>query len=333
MKRHLAAAILTLAAVPAAADFRFTPTQLQLFLPAPAWSVTLPREDWFLAQDRVKPGDVAAYAVASSPARGVNLSVLIQRSNDCETAPGCRALWKKNAAEGLAKATAMREYDRNGFSVIEFQLDKPEGADVVQLNVWGHAYRDGHWIDVHLSKVGKTRPDSRDLVSVLDAIAIAPKVLDGQQRVYPVPGYKSYAFDVPPTWRDAMGGDQLPTINFKPTKGEGFEVLVTLIPPKTPGAPAPTREEVQGHVKRAIEGALTSSVEKKIEPREVKGKDTWGYAFGATDRAPGDGFKFMRQGFVVTGNQMLFYTVLFRPGEERNADAAAQMALSARPAP
>ena len=333
MKRFLVATILALAALPAAADFRISPTQLQVFLPAPTWSVTLPRDDWFIAQDRVKPDGLGAYALASSPSRSVNLSVLLQRSGECDTPAGCRALWKKQAAEGLAKATAMREYDRNGFSVVEFQLDKPEGVDVVQLNVWGHAYRDGHWIDVHLSKVGKTRPDSRDLVSVLDAITIAPKALEGQQRIYVVPGSKGYAFDVPPAWRDALGGDKLPTINLKPAAGDGFAILVTLIPPKTPDAPAPTREEVRGHVKRAIEGVLESSVEKKIEPREVKGKDAWGYAFGATDRAPGDGFKFMRQGFVVTGNQMLFYTVLFRPGEERNADAATQMAFSARPAP
>jgi len=325
MKKHLAALLLALAATPAAADFRYSATRLQLYLPAPAWSVSLPREDWFIAQQRLKPDDSGVYFLGSSAARGVNISVIVQQSAECDSGPACRARWKSNAAEGLAKATGVRESERNGFSVIEFQLDKPEGVDVVQANAWGHAYKDGHWIDVHLSKVGRTRPDPKELLAVLDTITIAPKVLDGT-RIYVVPGSKAYAFDVPAAWRDSMGGDKLPTVIFKPATGKGFEALMTLIPPRTPDAPMPTREEALAHAQRAAASVLETAVEKKIEPREVKGKQAWGYTFDATDRAPGEGFKFMRQGFVVTGNQMLFFTVLYGPGEERSAEAATQMA-------
>lgn len=330
--RTLIALLLAVAAFPANADFRYSTTKLQLYLPATTWAVTLPREDWFVAQERVKPDGSGMYFVASSPARGVHLSVIVQGSTECNSGPTCRAKWKENAAAGLAKATGIRESERNGFSVIEFQLDKPEGVDVVQANAWGHAYRDGQWIDVHLSKVGKTRPDPKELLAVLDTIAIAPKALDAT-RIYVVPGSKSYAFDVPVAWRDAVGGDKLPTVSFKPASGNGFEILMTLIPPRAPDAPPPPREEALGHAKRAVASILETSVEKKIEPREVKGKSAWGYAFDATDREPGEGYKFMRQAFIVTGNQMLFVTVLYRPGSERDAEVATQMALSARSVP
>ena len=329
MRRVPALLLALAAALPVAADFRYSAAKVQFYLPGPAWSLALPREDWFIAQERVKADGSGVYYVASSPARGVHLSVVLTRTEDCTSGATCREFWKRNIGDALAKVSEISEYDRNGFSVVEFTLDKPQGLDVVQVNAWGHAYRDGHWVDVHLSRVGKTRPDPKELQAVLDTILVGAKALDGP-RHYVVPGSRNYVMDVPQDWRDAMGAGELPTVTFKPPRGDGFEVVVSMIPPRKPDSPVPSREEALGHVKHAITKILETSVEKQIEPREMKGKAAWGYVFGATDREPGTGYKYMRQGFVVTGNQMLFVTVLFRAGEERNAERALEMALSVR---
>src|SRR5689334_11454449 len=89
---RLLALLALLAALPALAEFRYSETSLQLFFPGASWSLTLPREDWRVAQEqRNAEGSALYYFVASD--RGLQFSVYIDRTTECTSADSCRKLW------------------------------------------------------------------------------------------------------------------------------------------------------------------------------------------------------------------------------------------------
>lgn len=66
----------------------------------------------------------------------------------------------------------VRQYVRNGFHVVEFHLDGIAGVPIKQLNVSAHMYRDGYWVDIRITKVGRELPDSAPLTAFLDSISV-----------------------------------------------------------------------------------------------------------------------------------------------------------------
>jgi hypothetical protein len=206
-------------------------------------------------------------------------------------------------------------------------------APVVQANVSAHAYRDGRWIEVRVSKVGEKRPDPQALLAVIDSLAIQPKSLDGP-RQYAAGNGRYLAMDVPAAWKDPLVRGSVGTVELAPPAGDAFKVMMTVMPPKQPDAAAPARSELLEAMTRAANAAKAQAVEATIEPRELRGRSAWGYRFNATDRNPPAGeYRHMAQGVLAVGNVQVMFTILSHDGEEKSVATALDALAGLRLAP
>lgn len=331
--RTLLVALLVLAAVPAAADMRINGAGLQLYVPGVAWAVRLPRGDWQVLEEKRKPDGTGAYYFVASPSKEVQFSVYIDATGDCSSGPTCREQWKRNAGRAFENALGPSELERNGFSVLQFHLDRPMNAPVVQANLSAHAYRDGRWIDMRVTKVGEKRPAPAVLLAVVDSVSIQSKSLDGP-RQYAAGSGKYLAMDVPAAWKDQLVRGSVGTVELAPAAGDAFKVMMTVTPPKQADAAAITREQLLEIAKRAASDAKAQAVEATIEPRELRGRSALGYRINATDKNPAPGeYRHMAQGVLAVGNVQVMFTILSRDGEEKSVAAALDALASLRFAP
>lgn len=327
------AVLLLLAALPAQAEFRINASGLQLYVPQLPWALAMPREDWQILEEKRNRDGTSVYYFIASPTKGLQFSVYLDRSAECGTGPTCRELWKKNSGKAFADAREPSELERNGFSVLQFHLDKPMGTPVVQANASAHMYRDGYWIDVRISRVGPTKPEAESLLKVLDAMAIRPKSLEGP-RQYPAGRGRYIAMDIPAEWRDSPARGTPGTVEMAPPTGDGFKVMMSVIPAKDADSAPPTRESLLEMAKRAVESVQAQSVEPNIEPREFRGRSAWGYRFSGTDRNPAPGeYRYMTQGVMAISNLTVTFTILSRDGEEKSVTRAMDAMAGARMAP
>jgi hypothetical protein len=323
MNRLLALAAL-LAAPPAHAEFRYTESSLQLFFPGASSSFTLPREDWRVAQEqRNAEGSALYYFVAND--RGLQFSVYIDRTTECNSSDSCRQLWRSKPHPSMQGAKTLQEGERNGFSFIVYQGDARVGERTVPMtNVSAHAYRDGHWVDFRASASGATAPDPAPLLALVDKITFAAPLTGGARR-YPA-GARLVELDVPPEWTEEPGPGRTQTIRFARRGSKDFMVLVSfVVPPEGKAAPG-TPDRSQANVRRAADAARERAVEKSIDVVALKGGVAQGYYFKATDRAPQKGgFRHIVQGELRAEQVAVTFTILSNDGQEQEVQRALEV--------
>jgi hypothetical protein len=173
MKKTFLAAFLLLAsgfAPQAGADVRDTPSERIFSLPAGAPALVIKRGDWTISREQRRPGDTAVYYLISSDSSRLTLSVYIDKSTACQSADACLKMALQNKSYAAAKDE--KPVEAGPFKAVAFYIDEPGGAPVKQANIMAEAYVDGHWFDVHISKVGKERPDLAPLVELLQGLTI-----------------------------------------------------------------------------------------------------------------------------------------------------------------
>src|SRR6187431_1316450 len=158
--KHLASALAALAVLPATADFRYSPTHVQLYAPDAAWALAVPREDWKLVQEERRPDGQAFYYMAGSD-RGLQFSVYIDKTAECDSGPSCRKMYQASGHPSLQGAKVLQEAERNGFSILVYQTPAVRvGERMLGItNVSAHAYREGRWVDFRVSSAAATPPD------------------------------------------------------------------------------------------------------------------------------------------------------------------------------
>lgn len=174
MRAHSAVLVLALAAGGAQADVSESAAQLEFFAPGTAWRVTLPRQDWELLQEKRRPDGTGFYYFAASRAQGLQFSIYLDKTGKCSSGETCRAAFWRNGKPGpmYGDPQSARQYERNGFHVVEFYLDGVGGTPIKQSNVSAHMYRDGYWIDLRVTKVGREVPDLAPLGAFLDSVRV-----------------------------------------------------------------------------------------------------------------------------------------------------------------
>jgi hypothetical protein len=92
----------------------------------------------------------------------------------------------------------------------------------------------------------------------------------------------------------------------------------------TPLPGAKSDDAVRQEVKAAADRVGPDSAEKTLTLLQLRGAETRGYYFKATDPAPKPGeYKFMYQGVIAVGPSLFVtFTVLYNGGAEKDADAA-----------
>ena len=136
------------------------------------WKLKLPASDWKVVQEKQKKGGSGFYYFLTSEKRSLNFSVFLDKTDKCSSPTECRELFWKNPGPKYKNPMGVIKKTVNEFSVIQFYIDKPMGLPVVQSNISAHSYRDGFWIDIHISKVDKQYPDHHSMNDVLESVKL-----------------------------------------------------------------------------------------------------------------------------------------------------------------
>lgn len=164
-KYALLSAVLLGAANVGHAELRETASERRFSLTTDGPAVTMPSADWVLKSERQKPdGQTIYYRLINDKAQLV-LSLYIDKTETCSSAPSCTDSALRNPA--YKAATDQRRFDVGPFDVATFYLDQPRGLPLVQANLVASAYKSGHWIDVHITRVSAEKPEMNDLVELL----------------------------------------------------------------------------------------------------------------------------------------------------------------------
>jgi hypothetical protein len=162
-----------LCVAPACADVHVTGHGLQIFAPGHAWRLMLPGDDWKIEQGKIRAQSSGFYYLASSGRRDLHVSIFVVKTDHCSSGDTCRALFWSNPGPFYKNPKDVHQYDEHGFSVVRFRLDDIGGVPVRQANLSAHAYVDGYWIDVRISKAAEDRvPDINPLAAFFDSVSI-----------------------------------------------------------------------------------------------------------------------------------------------------------------
>ena len=151
---------------------------------------------------------------------------------------------------------------------------------------------------------------------------------------YPIPEHGTLELNVLTSWRGDIHKPQEnlpPTIIFGPTKGNDFQVLITVLWDNVGEPDFNSPEKVRALVEIDGKNILPKAVETKIVLREIRGPNNTGYFFSLTDKAhkPGE-FRYMTRGGMTVGNLFLNVTILHRVKESESVKEALFMLREAR---
>jgi len=153
------------------------------------------------------------------------------------------------------------------------------------------------------------------------------------EKKYALPEHGYFQMDVPAGWSDQLreaGSSLPPTLAFRPSRGQPFEVMVTPLWREGPDAPAFTKDWIRNQVWGAVDQVKGQSLEQNISIVEFAGASGPGYYFTATDRAPKAGeYKYLLQGMVKVSELVVTFTILTNAGQEPIAHQALSMIKSA----
>jgi TPR repeat protein len=174
----LAAAIMPLFAV-AHADVRMDTETTAVSAPYTPWELRFPGKGWVLFAKQVKQNGLQYYYSFGNLKKGLNVSFFIEPAYKCDTSEACRTLFWKDPGPMAKDAGAVRFFDANRFSVVEFVANVPD--DIVPgmkaktpLHHWSaHFVNDGIWMDMHISS--PATKDFKDFKAFVGTVVVSQK--------------------------------------------------------------------------------------------------------------------------------------------------------------
>ena len=156
----------------ALADINLKSDTVSIYIPSLELNIKFPSSDWNLVQEKRKPDGGGYYYHLTSESASLNFSVFLDRTNKCSTPDKCRDMFWENPGPKYKGAAGVEKLHINGLSVIRFYIDKPMGYPVIQSNVSAHSYKNGFWIDLHLSNINPEAPDYTAINKFIEEVRI-----------------------------------------------------------------------------------------------------------------------------------------------------------------
>jgi hypothetical protein len=170
---------LLLPALPALADLSEADGWISIFARAVGWVVRFRAQGYTLRLQRDRQDGRGHYYMFTNATSGLTVSFYIKPADKCATAEACRETYWTTRHPSMANAQGVRRFERNGFALLEFQVEYQlpslQGQTVTQGHVSGHLVRDGYWVDMHLSMMPYTPGDRQTFLDFVDAFQVAPK--------------------------------------------------------------------------------------------------------------------------------------------------------------
>lgn len=149
--------------------------RIEFTLPQAPWTLTMPADDFQMAQKQMKQGGVGAYFLLIDETRGVNLSMYIEPVKDCQDSRSCRDMvWKLGNPAWVNPQNVVRS-ELGDVSFLEFLIPSFQGRPVRQQNMYAEFVVDGFWVDLHLSKADYKAEDHRLFERIIKSIKFEQK--------------------------------------------------------------------------------------------------------------------------------------------------------------
>ncbi|XHS78725.1 hypothetical protein ACFJGW_01795 [Burkholderiaceae bacterium UC74_6] len=164
---HYTSALLAMLAT---AKLSSTPAVLMLAPKNGSHTLVLPRGDWEVTQQNHRDDGTSAYFLLSSSALAVNFSAWIESSRACSDGDSCLRAALKNPS--YLNRSDQKFFEDVGFKATSFYVAPTEKLPIEQFHVLASAYVNGYWIDIHISKADKSRPDPTAALAVLHSLQL-----------------------------------------------------------------------------------------------------------------------------------------------------------------
>ncbi|MDX6576109.1 MAG: hypothetical protein QOE96_2062 [Blastocatellia bacterium] len=149
--------------------------RIEFTLPQAPWTLTMPADDFQMAQKQMKQGGVGAYFLLIDETQGVNLSMYIEPVKDCQDSRSCRDMvWKLGNPAWVNPQNVVRS-ELGDVSFVEFLIPSFQGRPVRQQNMYAEFVVDGFWVDLHLSKADYKAEDHRLFERIIKSIKFEQK--------------------------------------------------------------------------------------------------------------------------------------------------------------
>ena len=142
---------------------------------AAPWTLTLPVNDFVVAQRQFKPDGRSAYFMMSDEKTHLNVSFFIEPVGQCDNSKACRDMvWKmgnpswENPQHVVQAAIGEVHY-------FEFLIPSFRGQPVQQQNMYAEFVVDGFWVDLHISKVLYKSTEHELFERIVKSIKFEPK--------------------------------------------------------------------------------------------------------------------------------------------------------------
>ncbi len=149
--------------------------RLEFTVPGSPWTLTLPAQDFQLAEKKMRSDGRGAYFHLVDEKQNINLSMFIEPVKDCKDSKSCRDLiWKVGNPEWVNPQNVVQS-EIGDISVLELMVPSYQGVDIRQQNVYAEFVVDGFWVDMHLSKILYKPEEHKLFERIIESVRFGPK--------------------------------------------------------------------------------------------------------------------------------------------------------------
>jgi hypothetical protein len=169
----MALLLMTCAATEGAGSFQ--EKRLEFSAPGTSWVLTLPADNFQLAEKKLRDDGKGAYFYIVDDKQQINLSMYIEPVKDCKDSKACRdMIWKIGNPTWVNPRNVVQS-EIGDVSFVEFLLPSFQGELINQQNMYAEFVVDGFWVDMHISKI-LYKPEEHQLFErLVKSVKFEPK--------------------------------------------------------------------------------------------------------------------------------------------------------------
>ena len=144
-------------------------------VPAAPWTLTLPADDFVLAQEQIKPDGRNGYFYVVDEKQHLYISMYIEAVTSCKDSKSCRdVVWKAGNPAWINPQNVIQS-EMGDVSYFEFLIPSIQGQPIKQQNMYAEFVVDGFWVDLHISKVLYQPKEHEMFERIVKSVKFEPK--------------------------------------------------------------------------------------------------------------------------------------------------------------
>jgi hypothetical protein len=153
----------------------FQEKRLEFSAPGTPWVLTLPADNFELAERKLRDDGRGAYFYIVDEKQHIDLSMFIEPVKDCKDSKSCRdMIWKIGNPDWTNPRNVVQS-EIGDISFVEFMVPTFQGQPLKQQNMYAEFVVDGFWVDMHISKV-LYKPEEHQLFErIVKSVKFEPK--------------------------------------------------------------------------------------------------------------------------------------------------------------